>query len=164
MDECRDPEPSDAAAYMEWDGETWYYNKRARYYYNRAGTLLHRAIWAKVHGPIADGHEVNHINRKRHDNRLVNLELLTISDHRRLSCEQRDDPAWTEGRSERTSRGLIEYWKGREPREVVCDQCGTTFLSTGMRALRCSDKCRAKAARTYSAGQRDRRRDGKPAM
>ena|SRR5687767_4230992 len=164
MDEYQDPEPAEAPAYMLWDGETWYYNKRARYYYNRSGMLLHRAIWAKVHGPIPDGHEVNHKNRIRHDNRLANFELLTISDHRRLSCVQRDDIAWTDGRSERTSHGLTEYWKKRQPREAICEECGVTYLTTGMRAKRCSRKCRNIAASRYSADQRNRRREGKPAM
>lgn len=160
MDEYQDPEPAAEPAYMLWDGATWYYNKRARYYYDRSGMLLHRAIWTRVHGPIPDGHEVNHINRCRWDNRLANLELLTISDHRRLTALQRDDPAWVEGRSERSSRGLTEFWARRQPRDVVCDMCGQTYQSTGMRAKRCSAKCKAEAARRYGADHRKKRRQG----
>lgn len=38
---------------------------------------VHRLIWTAFHGDIPDGLEINHINEKRDDNRLENLELLT---------------------------------------------------------------------------------------
>ena len=145
---------------MLWDGSTWYYNKRARYYYDRNGMLLHRAVWSRVHGPVPVGYEVHHINRERWDNRLANLELLTVSDHRRLTAVQRDDPGWTEGRSARTSNGLIEYWARREPVERICDICDQPFRSTGMRAKRCSPVCKREANRRYAANLRDQRRAG----
>lgn len=39
--------------------------------------LLHRVIWEAAHGPIPDGHEVNHLNGVKTDNRLINLECTT---------------------------------------------------------------------------------------
>ena len=39
----------------------------------------HRLIWESVHGPIPAGMQINHINGVKHDNRIVNLELVTAS-------------------------------------------------------------------------------------
>jgi hypothetical protein len=168
MEEYADPVPSEAAAWVEWDEEVWYYNKRAGYYYNRSGTLLHRAIWAAVHGPIPDNHEVNHINAKRYDNRLVNLELLTIAEHRSLPWRP-DDPRrldGPEGVEHRKRRGRItaEMWRSAVPRPVVCQICGTQFYSIGTRAKNCSKLCRDESVRRRNAEQRAARRAGKRAQ
>lgn len=156
-----DPVPSSAPAFFEWGGESWFYNKRARYYYNRDGMLLHRAVWISVHGVIPEGYEIHHIDRSRSNNSLSNLELLTISDHRRLTALQRDDDAWTRHQTPEAVRDRLRaYWQRREPRPVICDMCGSTFLSTGMRAKRCSDDCRRESARRYGASGRAARRAG----
>lgn len=39
----------------------------------------HRVIWESIYGPIPDGLEINHLNSVRHDNRIVNLELVDRS-------------------------------------------------------------------------------------
>ncbi|HBY3954596.1 MULTISPECIES: HNH endonuclease [Klebsiella pneumoniae complex] len=39
--------------------------------------LVHRAIWIFDEGPIPDGMFIDHINHIRHDNRKVNLRLVT---------------------------------------------------------------------------------------
>ena len=156
-----DPVPSEAPAFYDWDGERWYFNKRMGYHLNRSGSLLHRCIWIKKHGPIPDDHEVNHINRKRWDNRISNLELLTIHDHRSLSCKQRDDEAWLSNTSpEATSKRLTAYWQRRQARPVICAQCGIEYLSNGMRAKFCSASCRAAAGREKNNDARRRRRQG----
>lgn len=36
-----------------------------------------RLIWYAVNGPIPEGMQINHINRKRDDDRITNLELVT---------------------------------------------------------------------------------------
>ena len=41
--------------------------------------LLHRLVLAAFVGPCPDGHEVNHKNGNKADNRLANLEYLTPS-------------------------------------------------------------------------------------
>jgi hypothetical protein len=38
---------------------------------------VHRIIWEYVHGVIPEGQEVDHVNGIRHDNRIVNLRLVT---------------------------------------------------------------------------------------
>lgn len=39
--------------------------------------LAHRAIWIFDEGPIPDGMFIDHINHIRHDNRRINLRLVT---------------------------------------------------------------------------------------
>lgn len=160
--EYSDPVFSDEPAFQDWDGERWYFNKRMGYYLNRAGSLLHRSIWTKVHGPIPDGHEINHINRKRWDNRLANFELFTVHDHRSLTATQQgEDSAW---RANQTSTAATErlsaYWQRREPREVGCIECGASFFSTGMRAKFCSASCRNKNGRERNRRERAQRAQG----
>lgn len=38
---------------------------------------IHRIVWESVHGPIPDSKEIDHINRKRWDNAISNLQLMT---------------------------------------------------------------------------------------
>lgn len=157
----QDPEPSEAPAFCTWDGQTWYFNKRAGYHYNRDGFLLHRAVWISAHGPIADGHEVHHINRKRWDSRLSNLELLTVAEHRRRTYAEREDLELQRQRSSgQCSRGLRKMWADREPRKLSCAFCGIEFESTGMRAKYCSANCRVKGLKKYGADARYRRNQG----
>lgn len=161
--EYEEPVASEAPAFYTWDGEVWYYNKRMGYHLNRAGSLLHRSFWTKVHGEIPDAHEINHINRVRWDNRLENLEVLPISDHRRLSCLQRED-SWKDNQTpEAATERLTAYWERREPSAVICAECGKEYFSTGMRAKYCDPNCRAAAGRRKNREARDKRRRGEPA-
>lgn len=41
--------------------------------------LAHRLLWEHTHGPITNGLTINHINGIKTDNRLTNLELMTVS-------------------------------------------------------------------------------------
>lgn len=157
------PTPSEAPAFYEWNGETWYYNKRKGYYYSRDGFLLHRALWIKINGPIPDGFDVHHRNRKRWDCALENLCIISKSEHSKLTWQERTDPDRFDsaGRSRRSSEGLKRMWERRQPLPVVCIQCGETFYSTGMRSKLCSDACRREYGRIQSANKRAARRAGK---
>lgn len=40
---------------------------------------IHRAVWILTHGPIPDGHEIDHVNGRPDDNRIDNLRPCTRS-------------------------------------------------------------------------------------
>lgn len=157
-----EPIPSEAPAFYQWNGENWYYNKRKGYYYSRDGFLLHRAVWIHHHGPVPDGLDVHHVNRKRWDCTIGNLKLLSKSDHGKLTWSERDDPDKFDifARSRRTGEGLRRMWAERKPLPVVCAQCAETFHSTGMRAKLCSGECRRVYGKKQSADKRAARRAG----
>lgn len=43
--------------------------------------LAHRLVWQVANGDIPSGLIINHINGTKHDNRLVNLEVVTYSEN-----------------------------------------------------------------------------------
>ena len=45
--------------------------------------MAHRVIWVATHGLIPGRLQVNHINRRRWDNRIANLELVTATGNAR---------------------------------------------------------------------------------
>lgn len=47
----------------------------------------HRLVYMAFVGPIPDGHEINHINGVRDDNRVENLSCITHADNVRYSKE-----------------------------------------------------------------------------
>lgn len=44
----------------------------------------HRLVWEMHYGPVPAGYEIHHKNGNGMDNRLDNLEILPIREHRRL--------------------------------------------------------------------------------
>ena len=45
--------------------------------------LMHRYVWQKYNGSIPDNYDIHHINNKKYDNRIENLECLPKSEHTR---------------------------------------------------------------------------------
>lgn len=43
--------------------------------------LLHRVIWEEVNGAIPEGFDVHHIDRDRSNNQIINLEIMSHSEH-----------------------------------------------------------------------------------
>lgn len=68
---------------------------------DRYRVLVHRLVWYVYKGPIPDGLTINHENGDKTDNRLDNLELMTISDNIKHGFQKR----------------LI-----RPPKAILCDE------------------------------------------
>lgn len=49
----------------------------AQDYHLEHAALAHRVIWEYVHGELADGLTINHLNGVKTDNRMANLEAVT---------------------------------------------------------------------------------------
>jgi hypothetical protein len=45
--------------------------------------LMHRYVWQKYNGSIPDNYDIHHINNKKYDNRIENLECLPKAEHTR---------------------------------------------------------------------------------
>lgn len=45
--------------------------------------MAHRIVWVAEHGLIPNGLEINHLNGRRWDNRIANLELVTKAGNNR---------------------------------------------------------------------------------
>ena len=63
--------------------------------------MIHRMEWEKVHGPIPEGYEVNHMCKRRNCANVNHLELLTRSEHK------------AEGNAHRAKRvgdKIFNYW------------------------------------------------------
>ena len=54
----------------------------AKYKQTSGGKYVHRVVWEEHHGKIPDGMEIDHINNSKHDNRIENLQLLTVKQNR----------------------------------------------------------------------------------
>lgn len=62
---------------------------------------LHRIVYKTFVGPIPEGYDVHHKNHIRTDNRVENLELIEMHEHRKFH-------------NEKTSKPVIQYTKSME--------------------------------------------------
>lgn len=57
---------------------------------NRKTFLVHRSVWECHNGLIPDGKVIDHINDKKDDNRICNLQLMTPQENSKKSAKGRD--------------------------------------------------------------------------
>jgi hypothetical protein len=144
-----------------------YYTPHAGHRKRGVGAL-HQEVWKWNHGPIPDGHEINHIDGDPLNNAVENLECITKADHdlrHKAACSRRQRSAgglsqlraasdkardWHKseaGREWHRRNGRLA-WKKRERVSVKCEQCGEGFEThCPGRARFCSQKCRQKSYR-----------------
>lgn len=109
---------------------------------------MHRIVWERENGPIPPGLHVHHVDEDKANNALANLRLLTVAEHLAMHPGRWEHPGWTgEQSSERARARANNLWATREPRRLVCVECGAEFFSTGMRSKFCHQNCRARRRR-----------------
>lgn len=77
----------------------------------RRAYLAHRLAWLYIHGELPE-HEIDHINRDGHDNRIDNLRPST-----------RAENAYNRGADSRNASGYkgVIYWRGRWQTNIRVD-------------------------------------------
>ena len=59
--------------------------------------LWHRLVFEYFNGPIPDGMDIDHINNKRDDNRISNLQLLSHKENSRCRLKQSNNTSGLAG-------------------------------------------------------------------
>lgn len=110
---------------------------------------MHRVVWEFYNTKIPDGYEVHHIDFDRSNNDISNLQLLTVSEHRRLHGEllteeqrnwrrenliQNAQPEAAKWHKSEVGKGwhrqLInqQHELGVFKHRLVCTNCGKSFI------------------------------------
>src|SRR5262245_44039182 len=59
----------------------------------------HRLVWIYHHGPVPKDMHIHHINGRKGDNRIENLECVTATEHRKLRWPRVLSPIVINGRN-----------------------------------------------------------------
>jgi len=161
--------------FVVYNGEKFWLQTTGRYFQsgrhgpNAKERLLHRRIWIDNFGPIPEGTEVHHLDEDWRNNAPGNLEVRSISKHRREHQLQRmaepefrakaiqalrdnSDKAagWhasPEGR-EWHAKNSIQAWEKRQPVAAVCSVCTAAYETYFPdRSRFCSHSCEQKEGR-----------------
>lgn len=167
--------PSKTTEIVKFDGKT-YYRPRGKKYFKTyddspGGEYLHRDVWRFHYGAIPEGHAIHHKDNNSTNNRIDNLEALTIREHgkrhadsspeRRAFLDSIRDKGKEWQNTEAAKRHhrefgrkcLTKYWKQAEYKSYVCDRCGESFLSRCNRIPRfCSETCRERSRKKKKHG------------
>lgn len=63
-----------------------------------------RTVWIAANGPIPDGMEINHMNHKRDDDRITNLELVTRQQNNQYRRKTKNSSSFYKGVSQRLKK------------------------------------------------------------
>lgn len=55
----------------------------------------HRLVWELANGPIPEGYIIHHVNEDKKDNRLENLQMMTIAEHNKHHHDEKK--TWNKG-------------------------------------------------------------------
>ena len=127
---------------------------------------MHVFVWEYYNGPISKGYEVHHKDLDPSNNDISNLELLTVSEHRRLHANLLTDAQreWKRQNLAKNARPkAIEWHKSEEGRlwhrglitlqhekkvrkeTLICTQCGKEYIGERFSKTSntfCSNRCR----------------------
>jgi hypothetical protein len=76
------------------------YLRRDGYIYHKVQNveyLVHRLIWILVYGSIPERNEIDHINGRKHDNRLTNLRAISHAENQKNRRMQRNNTSGVQG-------------------------------------------------------------------
>lgn len=144
-------------------GKKYHYNSTLRKH-------LQQYIWEKENGNIPKGYEIHHIDMNTENNKIENLQLLTMKDHKELHKtlswnEERRN--WAKENVQAKARPKADEWHGSEEglewhrkhyekykdkllkkEKFKCECCGVEFESVVKDVNRfCSNKCKSKFRR-----------------
>jgi hypothetical protein len=89
---------------------------------------VHRLIWEAVHGPIPAGKQINHINAKKADNRIENLECVTPAENTKHAYRHgcRSAAGASNGRAKITASDASAIRETRGARHEIAATYGIT--------------------------------------
>lgn len=128
---------------------------------------MHIFVWEYYNGQVPAGYEVHHKDLDKSNNDISNLELLTVSQHRKLHAnlltdEQREWRRQNLAKNARPKacewhksdvgrawhRGMITLTKEKRQtkQQLICSTCGKSYVgmkySKSIDRCYCSNKCR----------------------
>ena len=131
-------------AWREWQGQRWWYNTKMRRYRGPTGLLLAVAVWCWHNGPVPDGYEIHHKNEDPTDDRLENLEAVSIHEHRSHHGPKNGAKSATSP-SVASGLGAAVMWPNREFETRVCIECGDAYQTRSTYSSYCGKQCSVRA-------------------
>ena len=153
-----------AEKYQFFDGLRFTRDDKTGYYLNsKTHKRMHRYVWEYYNGRIPRGCEIHHKDFDKSNNDISNLELLTISGHRKLHAElltQQQREQKRENLNKNARPKAIEWHKSEEGRawhrehyeitkaglhvtyEYKCLHCGKKFIGDYGSKF-CSNRCKS---------------------
>lgn len=152
----------------EWPGGYYINNSIGT---NCPNVRMHRYVWEYYNGPIPEGYEVHHIDGNKGNNDISNLQLLTISEHKKFHADNLSEEEKERRRANMRENALpaaIKWHKSEASTEwhkehirqqhrngvfkkkLICTQCGKEYIGTIHKTggnTFCSNNCKARYLR-----------------
>lgn len=171
---------SENKKFAYFDGLRFCRDDKTGYYLNATiRKRLHRYVYERVNGKIPAGYQIHHIDHDKGNNEPENLELLTVTQHRKKHSEEIPDELREFYRRNMRTKAMpaaVTWHKSEAAKEwhktqyesmkeklhakadMVCKQCGKTYegMINGRNAF-CSNACRSSWRRESGVDNVDRK-------